>query len=158
MRIIRAIDKYDEQEKRKCARKPINNIIIVSPAKELENGKKTKEIIITVSDCLLLINEIKIMYSKGIFAFPPIINLVNKLNEINDFETRDIRDLVYTISQILLLLKTNERCTCDLSLIGMSKDFGEITTSKILTPNQKLICESPTGYFTEVIFEVPNGI
>lgn len=158
IRIIRAMDKYHEQKQRKCEKEPVNNVIIVSPSKKLKNGKTTKEICITMNDCLLLINEIKIVYSKEIFAFPPIINLVNKLNKINDFETRDIKDLVFMISQILLLLKTNERSTCDLSLIGMAKDFGKITTSKILVPNQKLICESPTGYFTEVIFEVPNGI
>lgn len=159
--IIRAIDKYNEQKQKKCEKEPVNNVIIVSPSKELKNGKTTKEISITMNDCLFLINEIKVVYSKEIFAFSTIINLVNKLSQINDFETRDIKDLVYTISQILLLLKTNERKICDLSKFkefARAKNYGNIYLNKKLSSNQKLICESPTGYFTEMIFEVPDGI
>lgn len=156
--IIRKIDKYNEKIKRKCAEEPIDNSILVSPAKVLKNGKTTKEIVITMNDCLSLLEEIKIMYSKNIFAFPPIIKLIKALNEIPDFTKYNIKELVEMISQILLLLKTNERKICDLSLIDLVPKFGALTINKKLSTGMKLISESLTGYFSEVIFEVPNGI
>ena len=96
--------------------------------------------------------------TKNIFAFPPIIKLIKALNEIPDFTKYNIKELVEMISQILLLLKTNERKICDLSLIDLVPKFGALTINKKLSTGMKLISESLTGYFSEVIFEVPNGI
>jgi len=158
IRIIRAIDKYNEQVKFKTEKEEIDKKIIVSPSKKLKNGEITKEIAITKDDCLMLIQEIKELYSKDIFSFSPIITLVNTLNEINDFSPYNISELIKIISQMLLLLKTNERKIVDLLLIKLAKNFGKITIGKKLKEGIKFIAESITGYFTEVIFEVTSGI
>lgn len=158
IRIIRSIDKYNDQVQKKCAKEEVDNKIIVSPSKLLKDGKTTKEISITMDDCLQLLDEIKKLYSKEIFAYSPIITLVNRLNEICDYENYTITEMVKIISQILLLLKTNERKMSDLTIIDLAKNFGFLAISKKLSPGMKLIAESLTGYFTETIFEVPDAI
>lgn len=158
IKIIRNIDKYNDQVQKKCAREPIDNKIIVSPFKKLKYGKTTREISITMDDCLQLLEEIKKVYSKEIFAYSPIITLVNRLDEIGDFSNYTIIEMIKIITQILLLLKTNERKAVDLCLIKLPANFGSIRINKKLSPGMKLIAESLTGYFTETIFEVPDAV
>ncbi len=158
IRIIRSIDKYNDLLKKKVEIVSIDNTIIVSPSKKLKNGQKTKEIVITVDDCVSLIEEIKKVYSKDIYAYAPIISLTAKLNEISDYSSYKTEDLVKMISEILILLKTNERGTADLSTINLAKNYGTFYLNKKLSSGMKLMAESITGYFEQEIFEVPRGI
>ena len=58
--------------------------------------------------------------------------------------------------QILKILKTNERSTSDLRMINLPKSTGTLTINKVLKPNMILFEESVTGYYKNVIFEVPD--
>lgn len=55
------------------------------------------------------------------------------------------------LTEVLVLLKTNERGTADLTLINMNKDTGTLRINKTLKPGMKFISESPTGYYRKVI-------
>ena len=115
-------------------------------------------IIITKLECLELIEEIKKLYSKDIFKFSVIETLCDKIKFI-DFEAEyDLTTIIKFINETLKLLKTNGRSSADFEVINMSKNFGILLLSKKLTPKMKFIAESITGYFEELIFEVPNAI
>ena len=118
----------------------------------LENPSKSQ-----VFDANIM-QEIKKVYSKDIYAYAPIISLTAKLNEISDYSSYKTEDLVKMISEILILLKTNERGTADLSTINLAKNYGTFYLNKKLSSGMKLMAESITGYFEQEIFEVPRGI
>lgn len=158
IKIIRNIEKYEERVKMQYKCNEENNIIIVSPAKMSKNGKMTKEIVITKYDCEFLFKQIINMYSKKIYAYTPIVKLLNVMNTIKNLDNFSVKESVKILSEILKLLRTNAGLSCDLELLGLSSSFGEFTMGKKLYPGTKLIAESLTGYFTETIFEVPDAV
>ena len=75
--------------------------------------------------------------------------------EMIDLEKNySIEELISLNSNLLQLLKTNERKNADLSLINLSKNSGTLLISKKLKPGMKFISESITGYYKKVLYEV----
>lgn len=151
---IRKIDKYFEKSKFTNLEEK-NNEIEIAPAKKMKNNKMSNPIIITKLECIELIEEIKKLYSKDIYSYSQIVRLCATLQNTNFNENFNLKDLMSIIYQILLLLKTNERNSADLTMIGLKKSFGILTISR-LVPKMRFVSESITGYFEELIFEVPE--
>jgi len=150
IKIIKKIDKYNENIK-------FNNYMEVSEEKVTINPSlKNKNIEISKDECYKLLNEIKSIYSKNIYAYSIIQEIVKSMDDLSSNST--IKDLIELTSELLKLLKTNERATADLRLIGKSKDSGTLKITKKLKPGYKFISESVTGYYKKVIFEVPNVV
>ena len=56
--------------------------------------------------------------------------------------------------ELLQLLKTNERKTADLTIIGKASSTGTLLCGKKIEKGTKFISESVTGYYKKVLFEV----
>lgn len=121
--------------------------IIISPAR----NEETKPIILTKTETKDLLNEILKMYSKNIYAYSPIIKLVNIINVNKDYSFSELIQLDF---ELLKLLKTNERTLCNLKVIDESENYGTFMISKNLKSGTKFIAESITGYYKKLLFEV----
>lgn len=146
MTTIKKIDKYLENEKMKCLMDKNEDSIIVSPKR-----KKYQEIILTKNELNELLKEIKTIYSKNIYSFSAMLSIVDNIDISKVFK---IEELITLCNNLLQLLKTNERKSSDLSLIGMSKNSGTFYLGKKLKPGMKFVWESITCYYKKVIYEV----
>lgn len=109
-----------------------------------------------MNECQALLDEIISLFKKDIYAYDIINKIASNLEE--NKQNLTLINLIKVLTEVLVLLKTNERGTADLTLINMNKDTGTLRINKTLKPGMKFISESPTGYYRKVIFEVPNGI
>lgn len=151
IKTIKYIEKYNYQKKYEIPFEETKEKIILAPKK-----KDTKEISLTLDNCQALLDEIISLFKKDIYNYDIIYKITSKLEE--NKQNLTLTNLIKVLTEILILLKTNERGTADLTLIDMSKDTGTLCISKTLKPGMKFISESPTGYYRKIIFEVPNGI
>lgn len=147
MRIIRNIDKYLNNVKLGISMLKDDKKIIISPAR----GENNNDVFLKKEELVTLLKEIKTMYSKEIYSFSAITNIVNNINlSIN----LSIDDLITLCNNLLQLLKTNERKNVDLKLINLSINSGTLILGKKLKPGIKFIWQSITGYYEKVLYEV----
>lgn len=134
-----------------------NNIeMIITDEKVIISGNNKRPTIeITKKDCKELLDEITGMYKKDVYSFSVIKKLGNKLEDIN-LNEYTMKEIISIITELLKLLKTNERKTANLKLINESNNSGILYISKTLKANMKFVAKSVTGYYKKVIFEVPN--
>lgn len=149
IKTIKAIDKFIENKKLGNSMIVNQNDIVVSPV-----SSKGNEIKITKASIDKLIEALKNMYKKEIFNFNLSSTLFEKLSQIDSYSL-DLVQSIYLISELLNLLKTNERKSANLTQIGLAKSFGIITHNKKFVSGCKFITESPTGYYRTILFEVP---
>lgn len=148
MKIIKKIDKYFDNKKNSITMVENEDSIIISPAK----NDKCDEIVLTNAEVSELLENIKKLYSKDIFAFSATTNI---LNTISSYECElNIYNKIILVNQLLQFLKTNERKTIDLTIINGPKKTGTILIQNSLKPGMKFISESITGYYKKVLFEV----
>lgn len=152
IRIIHDIDKYfsiPEKERDKQI-KFINDKIIISDV------KNQRQISISLNDLDYLYQKIYEMYGKDIYSFSNIKNIYSSLPNVLDdkFKHDDYKTKLYLINQLLSLLKTNERKTADLTVIGKSKGSGGLTCNVKLISGMKLVDYSITGLKKKVLYEV----
>jgi hypothetical protein len=127
-----------------------NNKLIISPARNDE----TKEIAILSSELDKLYEDIKTLYSKPIYNYSIISSLVASLDDkTNTFNALSMIGKIYTLNELINLLKCNTRKTADLSLIGLAEAAGVLKISNKLS-NCQLISQSITGYYEKVIYKV----
>lgn len=98
-----------------------------------------------------LLKEIKTMYSKDIYSFSAIQNIVNNIDCSIDYS---IDDFIIICNNLLQILKTNERKNADLRLIHLSGNSGTLYLGKKLKSGMKFIWQSITGYYEEILYEV----
>lgn len=145
---IKKIEKYFDMVKRGNYLKREEDKIILSPAR----NEKCKEIALENQELEKLYQTIKTMFSKEIYSFSNIVNICGELPEC--LNHLNIDDKVYTLNELLRLLKTNERGTADLTTINMSSTCGTLLFNGTIQPGTQIIAESVTGYYTKVLFEV----
>ena len=148
---IKHIDKYLNNLQYKENMIINEESVIVSLAKD----NNCKEIVLHKNEIIHLINNISQKYTLSIYSYSVLKEINNKLNNCN-LNNYDIRDLIDICSNLLLLLKTNERKSAKLKLIGGSDNSGILVITKTLQPGAKIITESVTGYYKKVLFEVPQ--
>jgi hypothetical protein len=122
-----------------------------------EKNKEEKEIKITKGELLNILEDIMNKYDKNIYSYSNIIAINDVLKSTN-FSLLSMPDLMTVTYNLLQLLKTNERKSIDLTLIGGASKSGALLMSKTLKPGTKFIHTSVTGYYKKVLFEVPSGI
>lgn len=144
---IKNIDKYLNNKKLGILMAKDNEKIIVSPAR----GKNNEEIFLEKTELVNLLKEIKTMYSKDIYSFSAIQNIVNNIDCSIEYS---IEDFITICNNLLQILKTNERKNADLRLIHLSGNSGTILISKKLKSGMKFIWQSITGYYEEILYEV----
>lgn len=147
MKIIKKIDKYLDNKSKKVDMNISDDKIIISPAR----SEKNKEIVLTLQETNKLLDDIYNMYSKKIYSYSSIKTIIENKNKTINLS---FLDKIIVCSELLYLLKTNERKSADLQLLGQSKDSGILKISKNLPIGTKLIEESYTGYYKKVIYEV----
>ncbi len=158
IKVIHDIEKYNNMIKKGIELIPENNEIIIS--KSIKDGKQ-KERKIDIKACELLLSEIKKMFDKDIYNYSIISAIRENLSndtiklKIKDFT---IESYLKLLTELLKLLKTNERATADLTLIDLAKQTGTLYMSKKLEQCIIIMNESITGYYKNKIFEVPSGI
>lgn len=150
IKIIKKIEKYNYN---------INNKIFMDVCEDKVNitqgGKKGNPIVVTKDEIIILLNDIIAKYKMPTFKYSSIESIASKLDN-SHFEGKAIIKLLNISTQLLLLLRTNERKSADLIEIGLSNNSGILFISKTLKPGTKLIAESVTGYYSKIIFEVPR--
>ncbi|MBS1477207.1 MAG: type II CRISPR RNA-guided endonuclease Cas9, partial [Acholeplasmatales bacterium] len=132
MRIIRNIDKYLKNVKLGSSMLKDDEKIIISPAR----GENNNDVVLKKEELVTLLKEIKAMYSKEIYSFSVITNIVNNINLSINFS---IDDLITLCNNLLQLLKTNERKNVDLKLINLSINSGTLILGKKLKSGIKFI-------------------
>lgn len=147
---IKHIDKYLNNLQYKENMIVSEDSVIVSLAKD----KNCSEIVLHKDEIIHLIYCISHKYTLPQYKYSVIQDLHNKIEgcNLNEFA---ITDLIAICSELLLLLKTNERKMADLKLIGASTNSGKLAISQKLIPETKIVAESVTGYYKKVLFEVP---
>ncbi|MCM1260401.1 MAG: type II CRISPR RNA-guided endonuclease Cas9 [Prevotella sp.] len=149
-KIIKCIEKYNNQSRMEIPMDETRNKIIVAPSSD-----KKEALTISMDDCLYALNEIKKAYSKNIYSYGIIETIVDKLNHISELS---LKEYIQLVIELLKLLKTNTRETADLRIIDMKEKTGLLTMGKVLKPGMKFISESITGYYRKILFEVPSGV
>lgn len=69
------------------------------------------------------------------------------------FNSLDLIQEIYVVSELLNLLKCNERSSADLHFLGLSSNSGIITISQAFTGHFKLVSESATGFYKKVLYK-----
>lgn len=150
IKIIKCIDKYNNQVRMEMPMEEIEDKIIVSSSND-----KRQAITISMDDCLYALDEIKKSYSKSIYSYGVIETIVDKLNHISELS---LKECIQLVTELLKLLKTNTKETANLRIIGMKEKTGLLTMGKVLKPGMKFVGESITGYYHKILFEVPSGV
>lgn len=145
MKIIKKIDKYINL-KSENKLDEVDKKLIISPARNNE----TEEVSLTKEELKSLLAEIKCLYSKDIYSYSSLSNMFESF----ELDTYSFEELFKLCSELLKLLKTNERKLCDLTILNHSKNYGTLTIGKKLKPGMKFLSESVTGYYKKVIYEV----
>ncbi len=150
MKIIKKIDKFvdtngNEKDRNKILAE-IRNKLVISPARNNE----IEEISLKLDELKDLLLEIKNLYSKPIYAYSSLRGIFDDLN----FEEYTFSQLFTLCVELLKILKTNERKSCDLSIINLPVNSCRFRINKKLEPGMKFISESVTGYYKKVIYEV----
>lgn len=144
MHIIRKIDKFVDMKSNIDLSK-IENKLVISPAR----NNSTVEVSIYKVELISLLKEIINVYSKNIYSYPRILVIIKS---INNYENYNFKILLTLCNELLKLLKTNERKTCNLKI--KSSNSGNLTINKKLVFGMKLVSESVTGYYKKVLYEV----
>lgn len=150
--IIKKIDKYNMNLAFEVPMVIKDDSIIISPAK----NKKCEAVILYKKELQDLLIELKNKFSKKQYSFSVILTIVKQLEQL-DINKLNITNLLKLNIELIGLLQTNARNTADLTLIGMASKTGTLRASKTLTPGTIFISESVTGYYSKVLFEVPNN-
>lgn len=149
--IIKKLEKYNDNCIKKIEMKELNDCIIISP----QGGKNSGEVSISVSEIDKLANSIVTLYSKDIYNYSVVDIILTNFNA--NYNNLDLKQKITLLIELLNLFKTNERLSANLTLIGGKEKSGILYFNKKLLPSMKLIYESPTGYFREILFEVPDS-
>lgn len=124
--------------------------LTISPAA----NDNANAIILKTNDLDALYDDLITIFSKEIYSFSNIMKLTKSLKDKKDnYLNLSFIGKCIILRELLLLLKCNERKSCDLSLIGLSKNSGILTISTTLS-NCKIIAESITGFYTKVLYKV----
>mgnify|MGYP002578585168 CR=1 FL=1 len=125
------------------------NNLIIAPA----SSDKNKEISISNEELIQLYDYFLELFSKEIYGYSVVKTLSQHLNENKAlFNELSIIGKIKILSELLKLLKCNERKQLDLSLINL-KDCGILLMNKNLK-SCRIIHESITGFYRKVIFEI----
>lgn len=135
-----------------------NKISFKYKANDLLNNKTINKTI-SISDVELksLFEKILKLWNKDIYSYSNIKILYGNISKIEIDYANDRASLINfmeAISEMLFLLKTNERKAADLTFFNLPKNSGIITFGGALDQGTKLISYSPTGLKKKIIFEV----
>ncbi len=149
--IIKKIEKYFDNIsfKRKMIYEEDKVIVAVA------QNERTKEINITREECNYIFDEIRKIYNKDIYNFSIIQKISSSIRKFNN-TVLEMHKYIELINELLKLLKTNERTTANLEQVNLAKTCGTLKINKKLVPGMKFISESITGYYSNVMFEVPK--
>lgn len=147
MKTIKKIDKYLDNKKFEINMSESDTEIILSPAR----NEETKTIILKKEEVINLFNELNRMYNKEIYSFNSIITLKNNIDKCYELS---LKEMINVLSEMLKLIKTNERKEANLKILNLAEHFGIITINKKLKLGMKFISESITGYYKKVLYEV----
>ncbi len=147
--VIKKIEKYLENKKLNNIMISDDNKVIIAPAK----NNQCKEISLSYEEVKSLIIFISNMFKKSVYKYSNIISNMELLdvNYLNDF---NINELIELASELLKLLKTNERKTANLTILGGVSSAGTLYFNRTMKKGIQFISESPTGYYKKVLFEV----
>lgn len=145
---IKKIEKYFDNEKNGRQMYFDQDYVVIAFAR----NKNCKEIILNDVELEQLYQEVKNMYQKDIYSYSNITKISSSLPD--DLTMLNLKDKIYTLNELLKLLKTNERKIADLTKIGLSKFSGTLSCSRTLTSGTRIIAESVTGYYSKILFEV----
>ena len=127
-----------------------NNKLIISVAA----NENAKEISLTEEDIVEFYNDYIAIMEKEIYNYSNIVKIANSLKEkSNNFINLSIFGKCKILSELLTLLKCNERETIDLSLINLSKASGNLSISSTIS-NCEIIAESITGFYSKVLAKI----
>ena len=144
--IIKKIDKFNALKKEDDLSTILDKLVI-SPARNSE----TNEVSLMKNELELLLQEILTMYTKEMYFYSSLSKIFDNIKDVKNY---DFKTLFTLSSELLNVLKTNDRKLCNLSCIGLSKDFGTLKIGKNLNKGMKFLSESITGYYKKVIYEV----
>ena len=151
--IIKKIEKYISNNDERQLMDESNEKIIL-----YVSNRKNENMILTKYELYELYNEICKKFSTKAYSYGLINKIVEQLVKTEILKL-EIKDLIYLNSELLKLLQTNSRKLADLQLVDLGSNSGNIRINKKLSPKMQFISESITGYYTKVLFEVPdNGI
>ena len=147
IRLIRMLDSYFENKKnnRNVVVDYDNNKIIVS------GSNRGYDRIMTFNEVDELYYSIVDIYSNKSFNYSQTKSIINS-QEL--YSKLNIDEKLYFINQALFYLKTNERKTIDLKLIGGSTNSCMLKTTIGLKSGDKIIRKSYTGYYQTCLYEV----
>lgn len=149
IKAIKSITKYNDNLKFKNKMDESDDEIILAKDKDGNISRK-----ITNEECTNLLNEIITVFSKDIYDYSNIKNVIDTYNSFDKQLT--LKEKINLSYQLIQLLKTNSRTSADLSIINGSKFSGTIQINKKLKPKMKFIATSITGYYEKLLFEVPD--
>ncbi len=150
--IIKKIDKYIQNIRdKKTMNTDLNNNIIIAQARNHDN----KQITISNLEIDFMLELLLEVYNRKEYLFDILKNISKEINR-DLFTTLSIYEKIKVISELLTLLKCNERGSADLTLLNMAKSSGILKINKKLKPGMKIVYESITGYYKKVVWEYPN--
>ena len=147
--IIKKIEKYYDNKKLGYSMAINEDSVVISPKTISNEGS-----ILTNEELNIIFNELIRLYSKKVYSYSNILSISQYLSSITIDITLDKK--IFVCYEMLKLLQTNSRQSANLKDLGLSVNSGILTISKKLKPKMKLISESPTGYYSKVLFEVPS--
>lgn len=148
--IIKNIEKYFDNLLKGIPMNILEDTIIVSV-----NRKDGIIIELNKQELIILYKEIMGKFSTSKYMFNFIKNkLIDKVDY--DITKLTIENLIYLCKELLKLCQTNTSFTADLILLELSNKSGSLRINKNLTPGMKFISESVTGYYSKVLFKVPE--
>lgn len=129
----------------------------------LHKGKHddSNDVQLSVHDLEKIYEKLLNLWSNPAYAFSNISELSKKMpaklfeshETIDEFEFKRKLEL---LNQMLILLKTNQRGSADLSKIGLAKSSGILSHSFLIEPGTKFVSYSPTGLRKKIIYEVKD--
>lgn len=130
--------------------KPMN---LNEPSYHNQNQIITKGMTIKVYD------YIKEQISKPIYFNYGIYKKIHEAlkEKEEDFKNWDIEAQINLLNSLLSLTRCKLNTGCDLTRIGRKKNSGKLTESNKISPNFRIITQSPTGFYEKVIFELDSN-
>ncbi len=102
----------------------------------------------------VLYDSIIDIFGKRIYSFSVIKKIKDLLLSKRDFfKSLPIYKKIFIISQLLNLLKTNERKAANLKYLESSENSGVLTVNQKMHSGQRIVYESVTGFYKKIIWD-----
>lgn len=122
-----------------------------------KNDFKYYKLVLNNNDLEILYSEIKTLWDKDLFKFENISKILSKIDSKlfdNIPDRSSLISAVKALTEMLLLLKTNERKYADLSYFKLAKNAGKLSFCGTFKKGMRLLSYSPTGLRSKILFEV----